>query len=54
VQSRLLGFKLSDQFGNAIERLLIQHSARDNPEALNLDIDFVALTAHGISRIGAS
>jgi hypothetical protein len=42
----LLGLQFRDQFGNAIERLLIQHPPCQGLKALNLSINLVALTAH--------
>ena len=54
MESGLLGLEFSDQLGNAIKRLLIQHPACHCPKALNLGIDLVALTAHETSRIRAS
>jgi hypothetical protein len=41
-------------FRNAIERLRIEHPARDIPKASNLHVDLVALTAHEWPRIRAS
>nr|ALS88946.1 MetaGeneMark_Unknown Function [uncultured bacterium] len=42
----LFGLQFGDQLGNAVERLLIQYSTRNNLEALNLDVDLIALTTH--------
>ena len=49
VKRGLFGLQFGDQLGNAVERLLIQHSTRDNLEAPNLDVDLVALTAHELA-----
>jgi hypothetical protein len=46
VKRGLFGLQFGDQLGNAVERLLIQDSTRNNLEASNLDVDLVALTAH--------
>ena len=46
VRRGLFGFQFGDQLGNAVERLLIQDSTRNNLEALNLDVDLIALTTH--------
>jgi len=49
VKRGLFGLQFSDQFGNAVDRLVIQASTRNNLEALNLDVDLIALTAHELA-----
>ena len=49
VKRGLFGLQFGDQLGNAVERLLIQHSTRNNLEVPNLDVDLVALTAHELA-----
>ena len=49
VKRGLFGFQFGDQLGNAVERLLIQDSTRNNLETLNLYVDLIALTAHELA-----
>jgi len=49
VKRGLSGLQFGDQLGNAVERLLIQDSTRNILEALNLDVDLIALTAHELA-----
>lgn len=46
VKRGLFRLQFDDQLGNAVQRLLIQYSTRNNLEALNLDVDLIALTTH--------
>ena len=49
VKRGLFGLQFHDQLGNAVERLLIQDSTRNNLKALDLDVDLIALTAHELA-----